>query len=289
MVGTPQERLTDLRDSAGVSPDLLDLESRLLAWRSSLIPKCRTDYPAQKIDAELIARAFGTGELLARSLDSSPTVELLTEAFVGFTPALADLPLAGELSRWLGGNTKPLGAKLDAWFTAAWQADAERLTALSQEAQIEADLLHWAGRQFAKPFFHVLGEAMDAARPADLDATHRPGCPCCGGAPRFARYESQEGQRRLWCDLCDLEWAFRRLTCAFCGTTDQKQLGYLVIEDVAQYRLDVCEVCKGYLRTLDQRQAPEGGPVDFLHEDVGTVHLCMVAEGKGYQQGAPRT
>lgn len=289
MVETPQERLADLRDAAGISADLLALEARLLTWRTAVISRWRAEYPSQQITNDQVARAFRSGEILARTFEPTPTTEQLTDALAGFTPALGNLPVAGSLSRWVEGNTKPLGSKLAAWFGAAWQANGTRLEALSREAQIEVDLLHWTGRQFAKPFFHLLGEVMDGARPADLDATHHLGCPCCGAAPRYSRYEPQEGQRRLWCDLCDLEWSFRRLTCPFCGTTDQKKLGYLAIENETRYRLDVCEVCQGYLRALDQRQAPEGHPVDFLHEDVGTVHLCMVAEEKGYRPGVCRT
>ena len=105
----------------------------------------------------------------------------------------------------------------------------------------------------------------------------------------MARLAREEGQRLLWCDLCDVQWRFPRITCPFCGNSDHEKLGYLQSDELPNYRIDVCEVCHGYLRAKDERNLPEGDRVDFTIEDVGTLHLCMAAEKQGYRTGFLQT
>jgi FdhE protein len=169
--------------------------------------------------------------------------------------------------------------------TAAWRSDRDTLADLSTRVGVEPDLLEWAGRQVARPFFHRLGELLAGQPIADVENASVAGCPCCGGAPRFGRYERHEGRRFLWCDLCNIQWSFRRLTCPFCLNKDHEKLGYLSIEGVENYRIDVCEVCRGYLRSLDERGLPGDARVDFVKEDVGTYHLCLAAEKEGWRPG----
>lgn len=176
---------------------------------------------------------------------------------------------------------------LAAWFTAVWRRDQDSLQRLASEAQVPADLFDWAGRQLCRPFFHRLGELLGAATSGPHGAREpRATCPACGGPPQMARLEREEGRRYLWCGLCDVQWAFKRVACPFCGNSRHDQLGYLAVEGNERDRIDVCEVCRGYLRTVVERGMQEGVQIDFLVEDVGTLHLCMVAEGRGYRPGA---
>jgi hypothetical protein len=197
------------------------------------------------------------------------------------------VPASEAIMKWLSaeGATEQRQEALARWFAASWKGDGRQLHEMSDDIGTDPDVLVWTGRQLARPFFHRLGELL-APHPAFAAwIAQRAGCPSCGGTPRMGRYEEEEGRRHLWCDLCDLEWVFPRITCPFCMNGDHTKLGFLSIEGQEQYRIDVCEVCHGYLRAVDERKTPEGSQVDFLIEDVGTLHLCVLAEKRDYRQG----
>ncbi|MCK4302687.1 MAG: formate dehydrogenase accessory protein FdhE [Candidatus Eisenbacteria sp.] len=280
--------LASLDGKEGISPELLALESRLLDWRQSLTGEIRSCYPEPKPDPSILTEVLESGSTLVTVLDPLPQTTLLSKALTQFLAATQSiLPAAGDLSRWLARMDCNQGEqKLARWFTASWKGDQGQLEALAVDSGLEVGVLEWTGRQLAKPFFHRWGEII-AGHPAfESRDPLSAGCPACGGPPRMGRYEREEGRRFLWCDLCNLQWVFPRLTCAFCLNRDQVKLGFLTIEGADPYRIDVCEVCRGYLRALDERKLPEDSRVDFLIEDVGTLHLCILAEKEDFRQGS---
>jgi len=68
--------------------------------------------------------------------------------------------------------------------------------------------------------------------------------------------------------------------CPFCGNEEQQTLSYFTVEGDERYRVDVCDVCKHYIKTLDFRNAGEEAILDV--EDVATLHLDMLAHEEGY-------
>ena len=73
-----------------------------------------------------------------------------------------------------------------------------------------------------------------------------------------------------------------RLMCACCGNTDQESLRYLYSELEKGYRIDVCDKCKGYIKTVDSREISH--EIVPAVEDLATLHLDMVAEENGYKK-----
>ncbi len=269
------------------------LESRLLDWRESILPEIRASYPQPEPTSEQLVGSISGNHPLATVITPLPKQKLLSKAVGSFLDAVTPAKAISEgLAEWLGSyrssdrnHEEGLHADVERWFTAACKGDLKDLEAVGTRAKLAADQMEWAGRQLARPFVHRLGEFLTAHQPAEPEAKMTAGCPCCGGAPRLGNYSREEGQRNLWCDLCDIQWLFLRITCAFCLNRDHEKLGYLTIEGLNGYRIDVCEVCKGYLRAADERGMSEDHQADFLLEDVGTFHLCMVAEDQGWRQG----
>jgi FdhE protein len=106
-------------------------------------------------------------------------------------------------------------------------------------------------------------------------------CPVCGGGPDFAALDRQGGRRRLLCSRCDSTWTFLRVGCPFCGNQDPRQLGHYPSDDAA-YRLNVCESCRRYIKTIDLREA-SGDPMLEV-ERVLTVGMDLAAHEAGYQR-----
>ena len=105
-------------------------------------------------------------------------------------------------------------------------------------------------------------------------------CPVCGRMPKIGHLVDKEGKRHLFCSQCGFEWRFRRVKCPFCGNEEQQTLSYFPVEGDERYRVDVCDVCKHYIKTLDFRNAGEEAILDV--EDVATLHLDMLAHEEGY-------
>ena len=72
--------------------------------------------------------------------------------------------------------------------------------------------------------------------------------------------------------------------CYHCGNTENQTLRYFYIEEEEKYRMDICDKCKHYLKTLDSRKSQ--GEIVPAVEDIATLHLDILAEGEGYQSTA---
>ena len=102
-------------------------------------------------------------------------------------------------------------------------------------------------------------------------------CPVCGGVPNFSLLEEETGARKLMCSRCASLWAYPRLGCPFCGTTEaQPYYG----SDDELHRLYVCGACNRYLKAVDLRQARR--VVHPIVERLLTVGMDLAAQEEGY-------
>jgi formate dehydrogenase accessory protein FdhE len=137
-------------------------------------------------------------------------------------------------------------------------------------------------RASAQPILEALPEL--AAQLRRSDAGER-SCPRCGGRPQVAVFpETGEAlltaQRTLVCSRCSNEWALSRMTCASCGETSGAKMPILSDVDVFPHlRIDACEICRGYLITVDQRKDPHAIPIV---DDLAALPLDLVAAERGY-------
>ncbi len=121
----------------------------------------------------------------------------------------------------------------------------------------------------------------ELGRWSTADRWRRGECPTCGSAPNMgALVDVAEGRGRLLaCGCCRTRWSFERVGCPFCGNSDAQRLGVLEVEQEPGLRLDVCEACKGYVKTSAGR-----GDLDLLLADWPTLHLDVLARERGYQR-----
>jgi formate dehydrogenase maturation protein FdhE len=116
----------------------------------------------------------------------------------------------------------------------------------------------------------------------DLDQVLTDRCPICGSTPLMARLRREDGKRMLECSLCNTQWVFSRLRCPSCGNEDTDTLGFFFVKE-ATYRVDKCDKCKRYIKTVDERKKSESGTRALLIEDVATLYLDILAAKEGYQ------
>jgi FdhE protein len=106
-------------------------------------------------------------------------------------------------------------------------------------------------------------------------------CPRCNALPLLGvlRPEGDGGKRFLVCSFCSLEWEFRRIFCAKCGEEAEQKLPVYVAEQLPYIRMECCETCKHFLRTIDLTK--DGNAVPLV-DDLAASPLSLWAEENGY-------
>ena len=109
-------------------------------------------------------------------------------------------------------------------------------------------------------------------------------CPICGSPPALSILRG-EGERSLLCSFCGHEWRTHRVYCPFCENRDQKTMHYFFSDEEKGCRVDVCDQCKKYVKTIDTRKMQR--PMHPDVEQISTLHLDMLAQEKGLESGIP--
>lgn len=107
-------------------------------------------------------------------------------------------------------------------------------------------------------------------------------CPICGSAPILSILEG-EGARSLICSFCWHIWPVKRVYCPFCDSSNTKDLHYFFSEEETDLRVDLCDKCRKYLKTVDTRNADR-----LIYpplEQVSTLHLDIKAREEGFEAG----
>ena len=130
---------------------------------------------------------------------------------------------------------------------------------------------------YARALLQAVAEAM--ASELDVNSTTRaPGsCPHCGWPPQVAILRDEvetKGQRLLVCALCLTTWPVSRLGCPSCNESESDKLLSHEVADRPYLRVDECQSCKGYLKSVDLRQ--EGRAVALV-DDLASIELDLWA------------
>jgi hypothetical protein len=121
--------------------------------------------------------------------------------------------------------------------------------------------------------------------PPPLEATQRV-CPLCNGAPLLGvlRPEGDGGKRHLVCSFCLHEWEFRRILCAACGEETESKLPVYIAEQFPHIRVEACDTCQFYLRTIDLTKDGYAVP---LVDDIAALPLSLWASEHNYTRIRP--
>jgi len=105
-------------------------------------------------------------------------------------------------------------------------------------------------------------------------------CPQCGARPLLGvlRPEGDGGKRFLLCSFCSQEWEFRRILCPTCGEEAESKLPVYVAEQLPHIRVEVCDTCQFYIRTVDLTKDGHAIP---LVDDLAAIPLSLWAHEKG--------
>jgi FdhE protein len=267
------QKLAETEKEEGSLPLLLEFYRQLLQIQSGAQKHIGT--PEPDLSLEALRKRMLKGLPLLGFYDLTLDWVLVREVFVKVVAAFAGYPqLFGETPARL---KKPGAGRLltkkavKAWFT------GEELPATMLDG-INKNLAQAIVQATLQPFLASYATALTSA--VEQDSWRRGYCPICGGSPDLAFLEKEYGARWLLCSRCDFEWLFQRLKCPYCGNQEQNTLAFFT-DEKELYRLQVCERCKCYLKTIDLRKARS--EVWLPLERLYTLDLDSQAQKYGYR------
>jgi len=188
--------------------------------------------------------------------------------------------ISGEISKLLA---QAEGLDFEEIAAAFTKGNDEYFAGLAEKVGIAYDLLFFTIDHALRPFLRVFAAPYEEELPVaeNLPWDFPANCPVCGAKAHICRLTEEEGHRLMFCDRCFSEWEIRYLFCPYCGHDKPGEISYITVEnDNSAYKVYVCEKCKGYVKTYDQRDGAE--PTDLYIANIETIYLDMLAQEKGY-------
>jgi hypothetical protein len=167
-----------------------------------------------------------------------------------------------------------------------WQGDFETAAAVDdtepdrgadlRDAIASNRLLAW---MFLQPYAEYLADYRESAVVEGTPST----CPLCGSKPIVGvlRSEGDGAKKSLICMLCAHEWSFRRIYCPACGEEREPQMAYYSTPEIAHVRVDVCDTCHTYLKSIDLTKT---GLAVAVVDELATIPLDLWAREHGYEK-----
>lgn len=166
-------------------------------------------------------------------------------------------------------------------FSSLLEEDDIFFESVAAELEIEKKMLAFVAYSSIIPSIslcvHQLSGYLDQNRPWEKGY-----CPICGSPPVLSML-ADGGERFLFCSFCWHQWPARRVYCPFCESRDAKTLHYFFTEQEKDYRVDLCDNCHKYIKTVDARKTER-----FFYpplEQIATLHLDIKARDMGYESG----
>jgi formate dehydrogenase accessory protein FdhE len=164
-----------------------------------------------------------------------------------------------------------------------WYRDSELVATENFEQDLPFESAAYSDRVLAWVFLQPYAEYLANHREvAAMDGTPST-CPLCGCRPAVGvlRTEGDGAKKSLICMLCAHEWAFRRIYCPACGEEREPQMAYYAAPEIAHVRVDVCDTCHTYLKSIDLTKT---GLAVAVVDELATIPLDLWAREHGYQK-----
>jgi len=133
----------------------------------------------------------------------------------------------------------------------------------------------------ARAFLQPLAERVRSHLPAPRDGAGSRLCPFCQRKPGAGvlRPQGDGGLRSLLCSFCFAEWDFRRIACPNCGEEDNKKLPVYTASEFLHVRVECCDSCKTYIKSVDLTKS---GHADPVVDEIASASLDLWAQERAY-------
>jgi len=263
--------------------DILDFFKYIIREQSKIKPLIKVEQI--DINEETVKTQMKEGFPLMDKKEMKLDIDLATNLFKKMCSGLQrkDVSIASEAKK-ISLAVRKKEIDLEELFRRVLDGDKGYIDFIANKTGLHKWLLTFLAESSIKPVFEAYAENLKGY--VDQQSWYRGYCPVCGSQPERGELRIDAGERFLECSSCSFKWRFKRVVCPFCGNDKSEKLRFFNTEgDGKAYRVDVCEECKKYIKTIDLREVQ--GEVIPLVEDMGTLHLDMIAEKEGYTRGVP--
>ncbi|OGP89951.1 MAG: hypothetical protein A2156_05880 [Deltaproteobacteria bacterium RBG_16_48_10] len=192
----------------------------------------------------------------------------------GANPYLAKQ--ATKIEEFLNSNKLDVKGLLKQWLL------EQKISGVLNELGVDKKVFQFLIESSIRPLIEATVEQLQ--NEFDSKDWMRGSCPICGSLPFLSLLKEEVGKRYLLCSFCGYSWRSDRMICPFCNNKDQDSLHYFYGEGEDPYRIDLCDQCHQYIKTIDLRTLPEADP---SLEDLATLHLDLLASQKGFKRPIP--
>jgi FdhE protein len=260
----------------------LQLYQEIRGARSALKDKHQEDII---IDDEVVTKRSKEGKHLIDREKMKIDEKLLDQLFGDFFPILKNYETFKDTEiQDLERKRDKIGlAKL---VRIVLNGDLENLKSLALKLNLNQDVLLFFGLNLSQSLLELFAQRLKGR--IDQENWLKGNCPLCGSPPAMEKLRRDDGKRILWCGLCGTQWSYKRIMCPFCGNEDHNSLRYFFTQEDSSLeqnplRVDVCDKCKKYIKTIDERKMPENEFPDFSLENISTLYLDILAQKDGYE------
>jgi FdhE protein len=187
--------------------------------------------------------------------------------FLGIVERHAPAPLSAAARELAGDGSEAWVALLTGWWS---DPGSEAAASLPDQAR-------FCARAFLEPYAQFLAEHTE---PPAIEETPSV-CPLCSARPQLGvlRPEGDGARRSLVCSLCATEWNYGRILCPACGEGSETRLAIYIAEEIAHMRVEACEACHSYIKTVDLSKNGHAVPVV---DEIAAMPLDLWARENGY-------
>jgi FdhE protein len=275
-LGISGERIQQLKRKRPGYGEILDFYSRVRELQDRSKSSLKTDpIKLEKERKDLLARE---GIPLIRKEDFPVDIEASIRLFRSLCRIgkSANPRMAGQVEK----IREALGKKeIDLKELFEGGVNEEKIGQVAAESGLDETIFSFFIRSSIRPSIEAGVEQLRGE--LDPETWRKGHCPVCGSLPSLSLLKGEEGKRYLLCSFCGYQWRADRLCCPACDNKEQGSLGYFCGEGEEAIRIDLCDRCRRYIKTIDYRALEESDP---CLEDLATLHLDVLASSKGYER-----
>jgi FdhE protein len=253
------------------------------------------EHPAASDVLTFYAELAGFQKATSRSLEGGEAGGQDAEAIVAAIPALLSFLAQHAPTRLADAAANMRGVGPAEWRSLIeryWNADAHDVPDADEAMMFVVEvLLQPVAEAAARGANEIRGRVADSptssGHPNDAsDSPRAARCPACSGKPVVSvlREEGQSARRSLVCGLCLTEWPWPRIVCPACGEDVFDKLPVYRSDAFAGARIDACDSCRTYLKTIDLSKDALAIPVV---DELAAVPLDLWARAQGYMKLRP--
>jgi len=275
-LGTLRKRIRQIKENLPIYREILDFYEKVREEQEKIKGSLRIEPVPLNQEWKVLLTQEGTP--LLRKEDFPMDVEAGAQLFQSLCTIARDAnPFMSEQMKEIEEAIK--GGKFDVNEILRQKPKDEEIERVAEELGLDRKVFLFLIQNSAKPSIEA------GMRQISKELASQPWfkgiCPICGSLPLLSLLREEAGKRSLLCSFCGYEWRMGRLLCPFCNNKEQGSLRYLYAEEGGACRIDLCEECHHYIKTIDLRKADIPDP---SLEDLATLHLDIVAHQRGYER-----